>query len=170
MKRILTTLLAAFSFIVCFGQAKPKPAFNQPSKAKLFEAAQSLKRQSLVSQHIIANAGGTSMDEEDAKRFVRNYQNAKLATTVEAIHFDKMTIESFSDLFKQQKIDGIRAYLARYDNGNFTIILVGTKTVGTRHVDQVIRLGGATVVASIQNFGDPCPPPGCDGNTIGGGN
>lgn len=167
MKRILTTFLAVFSFVACFAQSKSK-ILSQPevTKAKKYETLQLMKRQKLVDLHTV-KAMASPMDEDEARRYVKNYQHSKLATTIEAIHFDTPTIENFSTLFKNQQIDGIRAYMARYDDGKFTIILVGTKTIGGKHVDQVIPLTiGSRIASSIQNFGDPCPPPGCEGNTI----
>lgn len=171
MKRIVSTFLAFFGLIVCNAQGKPK-AQNQSEMAKKYEAIHLAKRQNLVELKTVIplNVQPADMDQADAMRFVKNYQGAKLSTSIEALHFDKNTVKNFSDLYVSGKIDGLRAYLARYDDGKFTIILVGTKSGDGRHVDQIIKLKGTNLVQSIQNFGDPCPPPACDGNIIGGGN
>jgi hypothetical protein len=104
----------------------------------------------------------------------------------ETFHFDENTLGTFSALFCQNKIDGFRVYLAKYNptepndaanrgKSNYTVILVGTKRVMSpqgqpNYQDVKIPVTTALIPGtylSIQDYSNPCrPPDNCSGDGL----
>ncbi|HTF27195.1 MAG TPA: hypothetical protein VK625_00045 [Flavitalea sp.] len=119
-----------------------------------------------------------------ATRYIKYYQGKVKGDTTAARHFwvDKKTMNYLTSLFaKDPKADGVRIYLADYDEAvsvpgasvtyakdTRTIILVGTREEtsaggfnGKRHVDWYGGTGASAV--QVYNYSEPCPPgKGCD--------
>ena len=103
----------------------------------------------------------------------RNFRNS--------FSFDSVTLGAFASLYCQGKIDGVRAYWAKYDYNadderarnvkHYTLVLVGTKAYDsagrTFYRDTLIRgLKRDNIYVSLQDYSNPCRPSPCPGSTL----
>jgi len=125
---------------------------------------------------------------EKAKQYIRYYKSKVDSNAVRHFWLDTKTLDYFNSLRKTDlKMDGIRIYLADYDESvtdptskvvypkdTRTIVLVATRTDGVvpggtklKHTDWFGGSGAALVTP--YNYSEPCPPgPGCEpGATLG---
>lgn len=117
-----------------------------------------------------------AMDTAFTGKYIRNYYmnspafKAMKNDSIKSIYFDAKVLANFGELLIDEKIDGIRAYLAHYTGEEsdpdakekkYTIILVGTKEGN----DVFIKADNSDKTRSVQNYGDPCLPT-CAGATF----
>lgn len=139
----------------------------------------------------IENGDSYKLDYQTAKRYVANYAahagyvdqtaseiQSKAAKRPEtrSIWFSKERLQSMLDQLENEKGDGVRFYLATYDNvpmagtnipqehlGFNTLLMVSTKdsVAGseTFHRDYYNTTGAVSTIGFVENKGEICPPP-----------
>lgn len=137
------------------------------------------------------NTESFKLDYQTAKRYVANYAShagyvdqtaseaqLKIAKKPEtrSVWFSKERLQSMLTQLENEKGDGVRFYMATYDNiprpdanipqehlGFNTLVVVSTKdsVVGTQtfHRDFYSTLDAVSTVGFVENRGELCPPP-----------
>lgn len=139
----------------------------------------------------LENTESFKIDYATAKRYVANYANhagyvdqtsseiqlkAAKKPETRSIWFSKERLQAMLDQLETEKGDGIRFYLATYDNvaradaniptehlGYNTLLMVSTKdsVAGseTFHRDYYNTTGAVSTIGFVENRGQLCPPP-----------